>query len=111
MPEYDGWLQRISILEHHRPLTSLDDYLNDAHTRPVPGMPSAIHTRPSTVPRAHGKRSASDSKSPPTTGATKPVDTGHIYTDPDSTVEYLLPTPVRAQLPRGPQGGVPNSIN
>ena len=33
MPEHDGWLQRISILERHRPLTSLDDYLNDAHTR------------------------------------------------------------------------------
>ena len=33
MPEHDGQLQWISILECHRPLTSLDDYLNDMHTR------------------------------------------------------------------------------
>ena len=32
MPEHDGRLQHISILEHRRPLTSLDDYLNDMHT-------------------------------------------------------------------------------
>ena len=50
MPEHDGRLQRISILEHHRPLTSLDDYLNNAHTHPVQGMPSAIHHHPSTAP-------------------------------------------------------------
>ena len=32
MPEHDGQLQRISILECRRPMTSLDDYLNDVHT-------------------------------------------------------------------------------
>ena len=51
----DGWLQWISILECRRPLTSLDDYLNDAHTRQISGMPSAIYVRPTTAPWAQGK--------------------------------------------------------
>ena len=46
MPEHDGRLQWINILKCHRPLTSLDDYLNDAHTHQVSGMPSAIHVHP-----------------------------------------------------------------
>ena len=52
MPEHDGRLQWISILKRHRPLTSLDDYLNNAHTRQISGMPSAIHVHPTTVPWA-----------------------------------------------------------
>ena len=52
MLEHDGWLQRISILECCRPLTSLDDYLNDVHTRRISGMPSAIHVHPTTAPPA-----------------------------------------------------------
>ena len=109
MPEHDGRLQQISILEHQRPLTSLDGYLNDVHTCPVSGMPSPIHNHPSTAPWACGKHSASDSKSPPSTRESKPLDTGHIYTDPDSTAEYLLPTLLHAPLIQGPPGGVPSS--
>ena len=79
------------------------------HTRPVQGMPSAIHIRPLTAPLACGKCSAGDSRSPPSTRMTKPVDTGHIYTDPDSTAEYLLPTPLHAPMTRSPPGGVTSS--
>ena len=43
MPEHDGQLQHISILERRRPMTSLDDNLNDAHTHRISGIPSAIH--------------------------------------------------------------------
>ena len=55
MPEHDGRLQWISILKRRRPLTSLDDYLNDVHTRRISGMCSAIHICPTTVPQARGK--------------------------------------------------------
>ena len=51
----DRWLQRIHVLERRRPLTSLDDYLNNIHTRVVSGMPSAIHVRPTTTPHPRGK--------------------------------------------------------
>ena len=110
MPEHDGQLQRISILECHRPLTSLDDYLNDAHTRRVSGMPSAIHIHPTTAPRARGKQSARDSRSPPSSRDSKTQEPGHIYMEADSAAEYLLPTPLSAPvLPRGPSGGMPSS--
>ena len=110
MPEHDGRLQWISILECHRPLTSLDDYLNDAHTRRVSGMPSVIHICPTTVPWAHGKQSARDSKSPPSGGDSKTQESGHIYTEVDSAAEYLLPTPLSAPVsPHGPSGGMPSS--
>ena len=106
----DGWLQWISILKHHRPLTSLDDYLNDAHTRRISGMPSAIHVRPTTAPQAQGKRSARDSRSPPSSGDSKTQEPGHIYTEADSAAEYLLPTPLSAPISaRGPSGGIPSS--
>ena len=101
----DRWLQRISILERRRPLTSLDDYLNGAHTHVVSGMPSAIHVRPSTAPRIHGKRSTPSSKAPST------QESGHIYTEANSAADYLLPTPTGSlpSVPRGPPGGVPSS--
>ena len=51
----DRPLQRIHVLERRRPLTSLDDYLNNVHTRVVLGMPSAIHVCPTTAPSTHGK--------------------------------------------------------
>ena len=100
-----GWLQRIHVLERRRPLTSLDDYLNNVHTRVVLGMPSAIHVRPTTAPRPHGKRSAPSSKAPST------QDSGHIYTEANSAVNYLLPTPSRflPDVPHGPPGGVLSS--
>ena len=109
MPEHDGWLQRISILECHRPLTSLDDYLNDAHIRRISGMPSAIHIRPTTAPWARGKWSTRDSRSP-SSGDSKTRELGHIYTEADSAAEYLLPTPLSAPVsPQGPSGGILSS--
>ena len=51
----DRRLQRIHVLERCRPLTSLDDYLNNVHTHVVLGMPSAIHVRPTTAPHPRGK--------------------------------------------------------
>ena len=88
MLDPNGELQWISILKCCRPLTSLDDYLNDVHTRRVAGMPNAIHTRPTTAPRACGKRSARDSRSPPLARDAKPLDVGHIYTEANSAAEY-----------------------
>ena len=101
----DRWLQRIHVLERCRPLTSLDDYLNNVHTRVVSGMPSAIHVRPTTAPCPRGKRSAPSSKAPST------KDSGHIYTDANSAANYLLPTPSRSlpDVPHGPPGGVCSS--
>ena len=101
----DRRLQRIHVLERCRPLTSLDDYLNNIHTHVVSGMPSAIHVRPTTAPRPHGKRSAPSSKAPST------KDSGHIYTDANSAANYLLPTPSRSlpDIPHGPPGGVLSS--
>ena len=110
MPEHDGWLQGISILEHCRPLTSLDDYLNDAHTCQISGIPSAIHVRPTSVPRAWGKRSARDSRLPPSSRDSKTQELGHIYTEADSAAEYLLLTPLSAPVsPHDPSGGIPSS--
>ena len=101
----DRRLQRIHVLERRRPLTSLDDYLNNVHTRVVSGMPSAIHVRPTTAPRPRGKRSAPSSKAPST------KDSGHLYTDANSVANYLLPTPSRSlpEVPHGPSGGVLSS--
>ena len=62
----DRQLQRIHVLERCQPLTSLDDYLNNVHTRVVSGMPSAIHVRPTTTPHPRGKWSAPSSKAPST---------------------------------------------
>ena len=110
MPQHDGPLQRISILEHRRPMTSLDDYLNDAHTRRISGIPSAIHIRPTSVPRAWGKQSTRDPRPPPLSGHSKTQEPGHIYTEADSTAEYLLPTPLNAPVsPHDPSGGIPSS--
>ena len=101
----DRRLQRIHVLERRRPLTSLDDYLNNVHTRVVSGMPSAIHVRPTTTPHPRGKRSAPSSKAPST------KDSGHLYTDANSVANYLLPTPSRSlpEVPHGPPGGVLSS--
>ena len=101
----DRRLQRIHVLERHRPLTSLDDYLNNVHTRLVSGMPSAIHVRPTTAPRPRGKRSAPSSK------ALSTKDSRHLYTDANSVANYLLPTPSRSlpDVPLGPHGGVLSS--
>ena len=110
MPEDDGRLQCISILERRRPLTSLDDYLNDMHTHRISGMPSAIHIQPTSAPRAQGKRSARDSRPPPSSGDSKTQELGHIYTEVDSAVEYLLPTPLSAPVsPHDPSRGIPSS--
>ena len=101
----DRRLQRIHVLERRRPLTSLDDYLNNVHTRVVSGMPSAIHVHPTTAPRPRGKRSATSSKAPST------KDSGHVYTEANSAANYLLPTPSRSlpDVPHGPPGGVLSS--
>ena len=110
MPEHDGRLQHISILECRRPLTSLDDYLNDAHTHQISGIPSAIHIRPTSVPRAWGKRSARDSRPPPSSRDSKTQEPRHIYMEADSAAEYLLPTPLNAPVsPRDPSRGIPSS--
>ena len=110
MPEHDGRLQRISILEHRRPMTSLDDYLNDTHTHRISGIPSAIHVRPTSAPRTWGKQSARDSRPPPSSRDSKTQEPGHIYTEADSAAEYLLPTPLNAPVsPRDPSGGIPSS--
>ena len=101
----DRWLQRIHVLERRRPLTSLDDYLNNIHTCVVLGMPSAIHVCPTTTPHPHGKRSAPSLKAPLT------KDSGHLYTDANSVANYLFPTPSRSlpEVPHGPPGGVLSS--
>ena len=101
----DRRLQRIHVLEWRQPLTSLDDYLNNVHTRVVSGMPSAIHVHPTTAPHPHGKWSATSSKAPST------KDSGHIYTEANSAVNYLLPTPSQSlpDIPHGPPGGVLSS--
>ena len=101
----DRRLQRIHVLERRRPLTSLDDYLNNVHTRVVSGMPSAIHVRPTTAPHTRGKQSAPSSKAPST------KDSGHIYTEADSAANYLLRTPSQSlpDVPDGPPGGVLSS--
>ena len=101
----DRRLQRIHVLERRRPLTSLDDYLNNVHTRVVSGMPSAIHVHPTTAPHPRGKRSAPSSKAPST------KDSGHVYTEANSAANYLLPTPSRSlpDVPHGPPGGVLSS--
>ena len=101
----DRRLQRIHVLERRRPLTSLDDYLNNVHTRVVSGMPSAIHVRPTTTPHPRGKRSAPSSKAPST------KDSGHLYMDAKSVANYLLPTPSRSlpAVPHGPPSGVLSS--
>ena len=110
MPEHDGWLQCISILERCQPMTSLDDYLNDVHTRQISGIPSAIHVAPTSAPRALGKQSARDSRLPPSSGDSKTQEPGHIYMEADSAAEYLLPTPLNAPVsPRNPSGGIPSS--
>ena len=98
----DRRLQRIHVLERRRPLMSLDDYLNNVHTRVVSGMPSAIHVRPTTTPHPHGKRSAPSSKAPST------KDSRHLYTDANSVANYLLLTPSRSlpAVPHGPPSGV-----
>ena len=98
-------LQRIHVLERRRPLTNLDDYLNNVHTRVVSGMPSAIHVRPTTAPRPCGKRSVPSSKAPST------KDSRHLYTDANSVANYLLPTPSRSlpEVPHGPPDGVLSS--
>ena len=84
---------------------SLDDYLNNVHTRVVSGMPSAIHVRPTTAPHPRGKRSAPSSKAPST------KDSGHIYTEANSAANYLLPNPSQSlpDVPHGPPGGVRSS--
>ena len=101
----DRRLQRIHVLERRRPLTSLDDYLNNVHTHVVSGMPSAIHVRPTMAPRPHGKRSAPSSKAPST------KDSRHINTEANSAANYLLPTPSLSlpDVPHGPPGGVLSS--
>ena len=101
----DRWLQRIHVLERRRPLTSLDDYLNNVHTCVVSGMPSAIHVCPTMTPHPHGKRSAPSTKAPST------KDSGHLYTDANSVANYLLPTSSRSlpAVPRGLPGGVLSS--
>ena len=82
----DRRLQRIHVLERCRPLTSLDNYLNNVHTRVVSGMPSAIHVRPTMTPHPRGKQSAPSSKAPST------KDSRHLYMDANSVANYLLPT-------------------
>ena len=82
----DRRLQRIHVLERRRPLTSLDNYLNNIHTHVVSGMPSAIHVRPTTTPHPRGKLSAPSSNAPST------KDSGHLYMDANSVANYLLPT-------------------
>ena len=110
MPEHNGQLQRISILEHHQPMTSLDDYLNNVHTHRISGIPSAIHVHPTSVPWAWGKRSARDSRLPPSSGDSKTQEPGHIYTEADSAAEYLLLTPLNAPIsPCDPSRGIPSS--
>ena len=91
-------------------MTSLDDYLNDVHTHRISGIPSAIHVCPTSAPRAQGKRSARDSRLPPSSGDSKTQELGHIYMEADSAAEYLLPTPLNAPVsPRDPSGGIPSS--
>ena len=110
MPEHDGRLQRISILKRRRPMTSLDDYLNDAHTRQISGIPSAIHILPTSVPRAQGKQSTRDSRPPPSSGDSKTQEPGYIYMEADSAAEYLLLTPLNAPVsPHDPSRGIPSS--
>ena len=110
MPEHDGWLQCISILERRRPLTSLDDYLNDVHTCRISGIPSAIHIHPTSAPQAWGKPPARDSRPPPSSGDSKTQELGHIYTEADSVAEYLLLTPLNAPVsPRDPSRRIPSS--
>ena len=101
----DRRLQRIHVLERHRPLMSLDDYLNNVHTCVVSGMPSAIHVQPTTAPHPRGKRSATSSKAQST------KDSGHVYKETNSAAYYLLPTPSRSlpDVPHGPPGGVLSS--
>ena len=101
----DRQLQRIHVLERRGPLTSLDDYLNNVHTRVVSGMPSAIHVHPTMIPHPRGKQSAPSSKAPST------KDSRDLYTDANSVANYLLPTPSRSlpAVPHGPPGGVLSS--
>ena len=110
MPEHDGRLQRISILKRCQPMTNLDDYLNDAHTHRISGIPSAIHVLPTSAPQAWGKQSARDSRPPPSSGDSKTQEPGYIYTEADSAAEYLLLTPLNAPVsPHDPSGGTPSS--
>ena len=110
MPEHDGRLQHISILEHRQPMTSLDDYLNDTHTHRISGIPSAIHVCPTSAPQAWGKQCTRDSRLPPSSRDSKTQEPGHIYMEADSAGEYLLLTPLNAPVsPRDPSGGIPSS--
>ena len=62
------------------------------------------------TPRAWGKRSARDSRPPPSSRDSKTQELRHIYTEADSTAEYLLPTPLNAPIsPRDPSRGIPSS--
>ena len=99
-PSYD--LLPVFPLEKRQPLTSLDARLNNAYRKSVNTAGQRARSddaRRSIERKTRGKRSFTDTK---VSNGARPKDTGHIYTEPLSKMDYVEPEsllPVRGPPP------------